>query len=339
MALSSDKSLVLVLGGDENFAQPIGVAIYSALVNLDPEWSVELYILDGGIRLESKRRLERVLANSPRNVNLHWPHIDLEAIDALPVGGWFSTAMYLRLFVPEIVPESWDRAIYIDGDVLVETSLSRLWTKPFDGAAVLAVRDWYTPYLSSSLGTENCKELGLDPKAPYFLSGMLVFNLARWRNERIKDTIIEFLRQHGQLVNYPDQDALNVVLANDWKPLDLRWHVPLKPNTLDAIPESPAKDELRSRHKELYYNPHIYHFSGGEKPWKVESDHSRTRRWFHYWYRYLWRSGWLTKTECLKSVLEFYGRALEPWVRDRSRPLRHWVASRIPAPISKFLTK
>jgi len=336
---SNDKSIVLVLGGDDNFAQPMGVAIYSAVVNLDPEWSVELYILDGGICPENKQRLERVVENSPRDVNLYWPHINLETVDILPVRDRFSAAMHLRFLIPEIVPEAWDRAIYIDGDVLVEASLSRLWTKPFDDAAVLAVRDWHNPYLSSLLSIENCEELGLDPKAPYFLSGMLVFNLARWRNEPISDNAVEFLRKHEQLVRYPDQDALNVALANDWKPIDPQWHVNIKSDVLERISDSPFKQELRSRLDDLLYNPHIYHFSGVQKPWSVEDFHPITHSWFHYWFYYLWRSGWFTKMECVKSVVQFYVGAIDAWARDQSRPLRHWLTARIPTPISRFLKK
>ena len=335
MAASNDKSIVLVLGGDDNFAQPIGVAIYSALVSLDPGWSLELYILDGGIRPENKRCLQQVLAESPRDVNPYWPHIDLETIDALPGGGRFSVAMHLRFLIPEIVPEAWDRAVYIDGDVLVETSLSRLWTKSFDGAALLAVRDWHNPYLSSLLGIENSRKLGLDPKSSYFLSGMLVFNLPRWRNEPIKDNAIEFLRKHEQLVTYPDQDALNVALENDWKPIDPRWHVNIKPGALERISDSPLKDELRSRFNDLLYDPHIYHFSGVQKPWDIEPARCITRPWFHYWYYHLWWSGWLTKTECLRSVVQFYGRAF----LKKSRSLPHWVAARLPTPISKVLMR
>lgn len=235
------------------------------------------------------------------------------------------------LFTPDVVHEKWDKAIYLDSDLLVESSLSHLWNKSFDEAAVLAVQDYVAPFVSMGLG--NYDDLGFSPETPYFNTGVLVLNLQRWRREGIRNNAFTNLREYKNYVTCADQDCLNMTLADDWQPLDLRWNV-----TLDSdgffqwAPESSVKKELRSRFEELFYNPHIHHFADPHKPWELDHPHPAQFRW----YRYLWKSGWLSLGERIKSMARYYINVIPRNILVYSRPLRHQITRRISTSISKL---
>jgi lipopolysaccharide biosynthesis glycosyltransferase len=58
------ENVVIVCGADDKFAMPLAVTMFSALINLGPSVIPDLFIIDGGIKPQNKRRIEQVLANS-----------------------------------------------------------------------------------------------------------------------------------------------------------------------------------------------------------------------------------------------------------------------------------
>ncbi|MFY7899860.1 MAG: glycosyltransferase family 8 protein, partial [Chitinophagaceae bacterium] len=73
-------------------------------------------------------------------------------------------------------------------------------------------------------GVFNYKELGLPGNTSYFNTGLLLMNLTKWREQSVTEKIIRCIDEHKKFANYPDQYGLNVVLANQWLPLDTRWN-------------------------------------------------------------------------------------------------------------------
>jgi lipopolysaccharide biosynthesis glycosyltransferase len=324
----------------------MAVSIYSALVNLEPGWSVELYIIDGGIAPGSKRRIENVVSSSQVDVKLHWYQPAEESLASLPLSNpWLSAGTYLRFWIPEFLPSFRERAIYLDSDLLVEASLSDLWTQPFNAAIALAVQDFWIPYVSCERGVKHYDALGLDPTAPYFNGGVLVLNVTRWRKEGVTEKAIHYLKEYGEEVNHEDQESLNVVLSRRWNELDLTWNVPHYVDSdswskrLKNIPNSPFKERVTSRITDLRRNPRIRHFVTSAKPWKSDSHYPAQHRWYHY----LWESGWLSERQRLESQMRFYSKyyssALQKGLRDKTRSTRHRLARHLPAFISSKLLK
>ena len=56
----------IVAGADDRFAMPMAVTLYSALANMVHGWAVSLYIVDGGISIENRSRLEAGAERRPR---------------------------------------------------------------------------------------------------------------------------------------------------------------------------------------------------------------------------------------------------------------------------------
>lgn len=288
--------IVLACAADDNYAMPMGVMLFSALVNMEKGAEVVLYILDGGISEANRRKIERVLAVERIKVSLHWAKPSMLEFQDLQVGSGLPQAAYLRLALPDILPEHFAKVLYLDSDLIVEANLIELWRHETAGYALWAVRDYPIPYVSSpnSPLLETHGALGLEPDTPYFNSGVMLLHMGMWRSENLGPAALEYLRVHCDTVQYADQDCLNAIVAGNWGELDLRWNVTVHAlPVLEGWPDSPFKNEMRDNRKWLGHNAFVLHFAGNLKPWHIGMRTTYCQRWVHY----LKRSGWFSPAE------------------------------------------
>jgi lipopolysaccharide biosynthesis glycosyltransferase len=167
----------------------------------------------------------------------------------------------------ELLPPNLHRALWLDADVVVEASLGPLWTHPFGAHTIVAVQDYGGPTLGSTGGTAaTCRELGLDPDAPYFNSGVMLVDLARWRSERVTQEVLAYTRRFSKQVLFGDQDGLNAVLTGRWAPAPLPWNVQVAALRSLTRRGLPISSELRRQWTALHTSPAIVHYAG-DKPW------------------------------------------------------------------------
>jgi lipopolysaccharide biosynthesis glycosyltransferase len=214
----------------------------------------------------------------------------LEVPDArvagLPVRGYFTKAMWYRMFLPELLPSA-ERVLYLDVDTLALGDLAALCELDLGDALVAAVTNVLEPW-----GEHWPEKLGLSGPEAYFNSGVLLMNLAAMRAEGTSDALLAHVREQADALYWPDQDALNVVLAGRRLALEPRWNAM---NNLHARAE--RADELFgvAAAEEARRRPLIRHFEGPgvAKPWHRGSTVPDRERWFAYRRRTPWpRLGW-----------------------------------------------
>ncbi|WP_196814812.1 glycosyltransferase [Mesorhizobium sp. L103C131B0] len=128
-----------------------------------------------------------------------------------------SLAAYIRLFadrLPEF--ESYDRIVYSDADVLFNRSIADLCNTPLK-APLLAAHDEQT-YFDAKFR----KHLPVQPGAPKFNSGVLVFNMPLVRREGLLERTRELASEH---VYGMDQGPLNVAFEGRWQTMHPFWNV------------------------------------------------------------------------------------------------------------------
>ena len=332
---NSNDPIVLVLGGDDNYALPMAVTLHSALVHCTTDLPVIVYILDGGISLANKQRLNHLATHAGPPVEMHWRSVTPASVPhSTHTASWLNDTAFLRLHIPDVLPLHHTRALYLDSDLVVQSNLGDLWITSFDGAAILAAQDAGVPYVSDHRGLASYRALGLSPTAPYFNSGVMAMDLTRWRTERISEQVMNYLDAHAHENHFGDQDGLNAVLAHDWKPISAAWNVPhfiqapYWMQNAHAWADSGFLHEIRALRTHLPSAAHIIHYAGADKPWHRAS---------HYplqwpWYQALWASGWHSPTEEARSRFAFCARyATESLVvapiRYSTRPLRRVLGS------------
>ncbi|MDP9096587.1 MAG: glycosyltransferase family 8 protein [Pseudomonadota bacterium] len=181
---------------------------------------------------------------------------------------------YLRLWADELF-EGRSKAIYLDPDTVAVGSIEPLWATDLQGKTVGAV-----PIPNSSRPQEH----GMPEGSLFFNSGMLVMDLLAWKAKNYRQRCIDYLRQHPERAIDADQDILNLVLIEDWLPLDYKWNAInpfFRPHDPLGISEA---ERLRVCEEAV-----IIHFNGGSKPSVYLDNHPRQQAYFDNLRRTDWR--------------------------------------------------
>lgn len=167
---------------------------------------------------------------------------------------YISAGMYLRLFLPDLVPPGLERLLYLDCDTIVGGDLGALFARPMGSAPLGAVRDGFTLSMSHEGGVPGAGP-HISRRAPYFNSGVLLMNLPAWREAGVTEACLDYLRDNHDRLRFPDQDALNLVAYGRWHQLEAKWN--------DTILWWMWPGDSRAARYVA-----ITHFLGPRKPWQ-----------------------------------------------------------------------
>lgn len=263
----SSPPLAIACAADANYALPLAVMLQSLGANLAQGRTANVYILSDGLTAGLQARVE---ASVSSNLFLHWrpagpldPH--------LPLWGRMSATTYQKLLLPDWLPSTLPRVLWLDCDMLVLGNVAELWdATPATPAIALAVTDERVPLVSSRFGVAAWRELGLPAQAPHFNAGLLLVDLPAWRAHNVLARSLDYLRRFRDRVYFWDQEALNATLCGHWQPLPHRWNC----HPSHASPNDP---------------PGILHFTGNLKPWLFAGT-TPTRQLYR---EYLNRTAWV----------------------------------------------
>lgn len=250
------KDLHIILSADDPYAQHLGVALLSLLSNhRDGIFRLVINILDGGLTPESKERLAAIASRYPAKI-IYWP-IDNGLFETCPEIGHLKLPTYYRLLIPEIIPPDIERAIYLDSDLVVVGEISELAGADLAGRTVGAIREVSQEEVLAAWSSEGLTR--------YFNAGVLLIDLARWRKEKISQKTFAFIAANAGRLHWADQDALNLVLKEDWQELDKSFNLQIG----------------RNQKKIRGVDPIIIHYVGRLKPWNF--------LYYNYYRKYYWR--------------------------------------------------
>lgn len=200
---------------------------------------------------------------SERGMDLETVAVTEDAIATLPPATpHYPQIVWYRLLIPELFPNL-DKVLVLDADLIVLQSLSPLFATHLDEHLLAA---------AGQRAPDHAANLGIDPHGAYLNTGVMIFNLAAMRAEKIGARAIALGHQRMSDLIFPEQDALNIVAAGQWRRLHPRWnamsHLWLSHETED--PTGSRFDERTAR-----VSPAIVHFEGGAttKPWLYRSIH------------------------------------------------------------------
>lgn len=254
----------VVLASDDDYARPLCVVLRSiATSNAAHLDALRVIVLHDSLSPPVARMLTSHAADVGLNLQLR--RVDADA-DAYPTHGWASAAAYLRLTLPDVLSD-YDRAVYLDCDLLVLGDLTPLLTTDLGDAAIGAAEDVMNPVLGCGIGLPGWAELGLDAGRRYFNSGVLVLDLDACRE--VFDRARWFLANRTRHVFFWDQDALNWAADDRWFRLDRRWNMVALSAMLEMFGTPPCQAEMAPLPVLLddEKNARILHYAGPRKPW------------------------------------------------------------------------
>ena len=275
----------LVFAGDEGYAMPMAVSMYSALENYMGYDKVNICIIDGGLENTSKGKLRAIASRMGASLSFQQPSLAL--LKKFPTRVHFSYANYLRLLIPDLLRDTANRIIYLDSDVLVLGDLSQVWRTPMGSKAAAAVVDQYCPSFQAATNIQHTM-FGIGNGTPYLNSGLLMMNLTEWDSQSVTQRATDFLLRYPDQVRFADQDGINVALAGDWYKLDPKWNqlvLPLKQGMSESV-------DLTG----------VLHFASGSKPWLPAGVHYTNV----YYESYLYKSQWYSRRAYIRHAARLW---------------------------------
>ena len=273
------RRMDIVLCFDSNYIVPAAVAVASAIAsNAHDRIVFHLFVLGVG---EDERERFRAIVRQPHSVIFY--DMDSEAFADFPINKLLtsaSVAAYFRLAIPDLLDKSVRRVLYVDCDVMVLDSLLPLFELDLGGAVIGAVPD----ILSYRIAVYN--RLHLDLKRGYFNSGVLLIDMECWRHENCTDLCMDTIRNRTSKLDWPDQDALNLVLCDNKKWLDFRYN--LQESFLYDEKSNDVYWKDYGAVKEAILNPCIVHFNA-LKPWFYGCRHPFADQWRDFLMQTPWK--------------------------------------------------
>ena len=267
----------ILFTADDKYAVRIPVVLKSIQIN-NPGTDVHIFLIsdEKSISENTEKLLDRYCAQ------LHFTFSFYEVSDGLfsdaPVNKYYSKAMYYRLLAGEILPESVERVIYLDPDILVINSLLPLWECDLEGCCFAAAS-----HTSDQETLDNLNKIRLNTESPYFNTGVLLLDLDKCRKTvNVKD-ILEYINDNERSLLLPDQDVFNALYGNMTKLIpDEIWNYDARRFSYYLVKSSGKTD-----YDWMIDNTVILHYCGKEKPWHKRYRYRTGLLYKHYQRIYL----------------------------------------------------
>lgn len=187
---------------------------------------------------------------------------EFERVRTLPTQIGITSAAYLRLFLPRLLAKSYDRILYLDADIYVESPrLFDLFDLDMRGHAIAGVRDMNIPFVPNK---GNALELratfGLTDKDPparyyrakYMNTGVSLYDVDAFVAAGIEKKALAMMPGRIPKPIYVDQTVTNAVLRGDWLELSPAFNMIVR---------------AWGSFIRAFARPVLVHFTGGLKPW------------------------------------------------------------------------
>lgn len=262
---------------------PLSVCLRSLLERATDTSVKDIYVLHSELAPGQKEPVHRSLEGL-KNFELHWVPVDASLFSALSPGlPHVSRATYFRFLAPSLLPAHVDHLLYLDADLVVLDDVDKLFALYDPALPLQACRDYVGFFDTPIFGLNRLAEFGIDPKAVYFNSGVMLVNLRRWREEGIAKRILDFAAANPDCLSIADQNSINIVLQGRIGALPPEWNTQaIYPKLLDGswtFPYIPQPSVEAAK---------IYHYTSELKPWSGGRDFPAARLFHDFHSRTTW---------------------------------------------------
>lgn len=267
-SFEKENEIPIVISSSNEYSPFLGVLICSIANNSSNNRNYDIIILENKISSANKRKILTIIENK-KNIKVRF----LQARPYLEQREFYTdrhiTAMtYLRLAIIDILSE-FDKAIYLDCDIIVNHDLAELYDiklgTNYVGAAIDTIMAGFYGQRKDEQIKYNEKELNITSPYDYFNAGVLLLNLKELRKEYTGSKLLDIAEEKNwQLF---DQDVLNKICKNKVSYIDTKWNVMVQSHVGEAdLTEFYAPLGIYKKYKENLLNPWIIHYASHSIP-------------------------------------------------------------------------
>lgn len=269
---------------NNNYAIYAGVSIVSLFENNKEEDEIVVHILDDEtdpISDDNREKLYFIAQKYERVIKIYDSNILVDLISGLQIPCYRNCyAANMRLFLDKILPCYIKKILYLDADTIIVGKINDLFETNMDDKVIAMVLECQSNPIK--------KDMGLKKDDFYYNSGVILYDLDKWRRNECSKKIIDHAKNIRSAYVSPDQDLLNVVFVNQIKTIDLRYNYQpfhylyndkLYMRTFKTNPYY-SYDQLKKARNDIKII-HCYRFLG-RFPWNRNSNHPNEEIWDTY---------------------------------------------------------
>lgn len=211
----------ICLCADNNVVEYMSALIVSILRNSSQDEKFIFHIITSCISEENKNYLNEL--KNIKNFQLkYYNPIHREKFEK-----WYSektpqkwpVEVFFKLDIPFILKDL-DKVLYLDCDMIAVNNFKELFDINMDNYTVAAAKD-------KLISNSHLKKIKLNKSNGYFNSGLLLINIKNFNTLFPNDTFLEKIDKYLnniKIVEYPEQDIINIIFNNKIKPIDSKYN-------------------------------------------------------------------------------------------------------------------
>ncbi|NJR49050.1 MAG: hypothetical protein HC780_05210 [Leptolyngbyaceae cyanobacterium CSU_1_3] len=239
----------IAIASDQNMEVGLHVTLYTSLQFLDPDCFINIHLFSKDLPSKAIDRIHHTL--SPFQDRYHLQLYDVASLDLGSGRGLHQSKMpYVILLVAKLVEA--EKLLFLDADLIIRTDLSKLFAYSLEEKVVGAV---FESSVSKVWSKERdvLVEIGLSEDAPYFNSGVVLFDAKQWKQKNLTSRCFEIIETYGKSLYNTDQTVINAAVKGDFFLLPKHYNQPFYPRGYPITKETSG----------------ICHLLGSPKPWDI----------------------------------------------------------------------
>ena len=227
--LKHGKVVPIFFAINNKYAPYVAVSMHALTRYLNPDRYYRVIILHDGLSWANRVRLRNLVT---KNCAIQFKKISsnlyLKAIvkycNSKRKGAvdFFSAAVYYyRFFIPRLFPQ-YNKAVYIDSDVILRDDIGELFDTDLGDKVAGAVPELVMRTVPEFKDYAN-KAVRV-PNKGYVNTGVLVLDLKKLRKMHFLSTMVKMIGDYDADLLCPDQDYFNVILKDKIKLLSRDWN-------------------------------------------------------------------------------------------------------------------
>ena len=247
------KIIPIFFAVNDEYAPFLAVALTSLFENCNKNYFYKIHIIEDNISNINKEKIKKIQISNSEIIFSSINH-NLECINDNKNNRLrpdiFTLTIYFRIFIPDMFKE-YDKAIYIDSNIIVSGDISELYNIDLENNYIGACQD------KSIIGIKEFEDYftyGVGVKyTEYINSGVLLLNMKKLREKKLNEKFLYlFNKYHFENVD-PDQAYINFLCNGNIKYIDNSW---------DAMPNGKG---------EKLEKPNLIHYNLFYKPWHYDN--------------------------------------------------------------------